>query len=259
GFFFWGCFRLLYKALPPRLRPVEPPNTLTLPQYTHYPTILGALTCAVDIESIDSEGEDELYLDAIESACVGQKGVQTQLNMLTILAKAINNPDERQRACLEAMQLVSKAKNHRMLEELLKYVPLDSVTLGLSCRCGWVRAVQAVLRRSISINAIGEDTKTPIQVAVDSGHSDLIELLVANGVTLETIQNAGSPLNLYHLVAAGLESRAFSITRCEELVRKFLKFAERSQLTTTADEEFLGRSLMAACRIGSIEMASGLL
>ncbi|KAJ2985697.1 hypothetical protein NUW58_g5395 [Xylaria curta] len=207
----------------------------------------------------DSDTGDELYLNAIESACLGEKGAHTQSNILKILVKATNDPDERQKACLEAMRLVSKERNHRLFEELLEYVPIDAVTLGLACRCGSVKTVQAILRRSVSINATSEGSKTPLQVALDCGHSDLVEFLVANGATLETIPNMGSPPSVYHLVTAVLESGAFSITKCEELVRKLLRFTQQSQVTTEEDLEFIDRSLVAACRIGSTEVVSSLL
>lgn len=221
---------------------------------------------APDTESINSEVEGEVYLNAIESACASQKGIPASLKTLEVLLKWVVDPDEREAVCLEAMQQVSEAQNQRILEALLEYVTLDSVALDLASRCGSVKAVQSILGRGTSINAASPDGKTPLQVAVDYGHWELTQFLVTNGANLETQLDEDSPLNLYRLVASIIESYAFStlakhrsITRCEEMVQQLLKVAQDSGAVTAADQEFLDRSLFLACRIGSVEMATDLL
>lgn len=219
-----------------------------------------------DTESIDSEMEGEVYLNAIESACAGQKGVPASLKILEVLLKWVDDPEEREAVCLEAMQQVTEAQNERIFEALLEYVPLDPVTLDLASRCGSLKAVQSILGRGISINAISPGGKTPLQVAVDYGHWELTQFLVTNGANLETRLDEDSPLNLYRLVASIIESYAFStlakhrsITRCEEMVQQLLEVARDSGVVTAADQEFLDRSLILACRVGSVEMATSLL
>ncbi|KAI6781970.1 uncharacterized protein J7T54_005181 [Emericellopsis cladophorae] len=179
---------------------------------------------APESKSIDSELEGEVCLNAIESACVGQKGVTASLKILKVLLKWVDDPDKREEVCLEAMRQVSDAQNKRMFEALLEYVPLDSVALDLASRCGSVKSVQTILSRGISINAASPGGKVPLQVAVDYGHWDLTQFLVTNGANLETRLDEDSPLNLYRLVASIIESYAFSTLAKHKSITKYLSF-----------------------------------
>ncbi|KAI1204678.1 ankyrin repeat-containing domain protein [Annulohypoxylon truncatum] len=205
-------------------------------------------------------------LNAIEGAYLSQKGFQPSPRMLRVLLKAVGDPDERKGTCLEAMKHISEAQHSRVFEELLEYVPLDSNTLDLSCRCGSLKAVRKILDHGLSVNVTNADGETMLQVAIDYGHSELIQFLLANGANLNSPEDEGRPLNLYRLVASVIESYAFStrakhksITRCEDMVLKLLRIAHDPQMVFRADQEFLNRSLILACHVGSVEMATGLL
>ncbi|KAH7150348.1 hypothetical protein B0J13DRAFT_549955 [Dactylonectria estremocensis] len=214
----------------------------------------------------NSQGEPPAILNAVESACISQKGVQTSLQILNLLFEAVNDPENRQTTCLKAIEQVSEANNSRILEALLDHVPLDSVALYHSCRCGSVRAVQKVLDQGTNINTAGPNGQLPLQVAINYGHSELILFLVANGANLETPQDEGPPLNIYCLSAAVIESYAFStqtkhksIATCELVVHQLLTLTDGSQTVTTEEQKFLDRSLILACHIGSTKIASTLL
>jgi ankyrin repeat protein len=219
-------------------------------------------------ESPNSRAEEKYYLNAVESACAGQKGVQTSLHILKILLSAIDDPEERQEICIKAMRQVHETPNGgiRILEELLEYVPLDSVALHICCRCGSVNAVQKILDQGININEPGTDGQVPLKVAVDYGHSELIQFLVSNGASLENSRHETPPLNIYSLVAYIIESYAFfslakhkSVTVCEETAQKLLGIASSPQMVTAEDQELLNKSLVLACDVGSTAMVTCLL
>ncbi|KAM0438580.1 hypothetical protein ACHAPT_001332 [Fusarium lateritium] len=219
-----------------------------------------------DSKFIDLQADDRVYLNAVESASTGQKGARAGLQTLSLLLEAIDDFEQRQAACLQAMAKASNDQNSRILEGLLEYIPPNSVALDYACRCGSVRAVENILEQGASVNATLSEGQVPLQLAIDHGHSGLMQLLVANGANLKSLQDKGLPLNLYCLVASVIKSYAFitpperrSITRVEQMVQHLLQVAQDCQPVTEPDQYFLDRSLILACHVGSVEMASSLL
>ncbi|RSL69555.1 hypothetical protein CEP53_002179 [Fusarium sp. AF-6] len=209
--------------------------------------------------------EGKVYLNAIESACTGQKGARVSLQILNILLQAIRSDEEWQVACSQATQIVTDNRNSRLLEGLLPYIAPDSVGLDYACRCGSVKVVQSMLEQGVNVNATLSEDQVALQVAIDYGHFELVQFLVANGANLKGLQDKGLPLNLYWLVASVIESYVFitpkeqkSITKLELAVESLLKVAQDCQPPTQQDQEFLDKSLILACHVGSVEMASSL-
>ncbi|RSM09321.1 hypothetical protein CEP52_004148 [Fusarium oligoseptatum] len=206
--------------------------------------------------------EGKVYPNAIESACTGQKGAQVSLQILNTLLQTIRSDEELQVACWQATQIVTDNRNSTLLEGLLPYIAPAPVGLDYACRCGSVEVVQSMLEQGVNVNATLSEDQVALQLAIDYGHLDLVQFLATSGANLKGLQDQGLPLNFYCLVASVIESYAFitpkeqkSITKLELAVESLLQIAQYYLPSTQQDQEFLDRSLILACHVGSVEMA----
>nr|AGO65992.1 putative ankyrin-repeat containing protein [Fusarium heterosporum] len=204
------------------------------------------------VEKASTESNGDGFLDAIEAACAGVLGIRTSSQIVRTLLDAINDPETKHRACLEALQHVSQIQNSRLFEELVDLVPLDTTILELACRCGSKSVVEKIVHQE---NLPTTDIKALLELAVVYEHMNLILFLVEECMQQDSV-------DLLKLVASILEAYAWStaakhksIARCEETVDSLLRLPEG----LSSNQEDLDRALTVSCYIGSVKVASTLI